>query len=176
MKQTIPHSHNDLLGASVTAIKGAIRHAGTINLAYNNAEVLQQTRLEAIESRNAFDAATLDLLALQAELKQFSADARAFAMVARDLLKPALGRSFNDRWLGTGFVDSLEVSERPPELELLMESLHQFFEKNPTKEVSQAGITAARAGELHLGLKTVRHAVDLRSLPHDEGRPRNDTG
>lgn len=162
MKQSIPHSHNDLLSAAATAIKGALRHAGAIQLAYNNAAVLQQSRLEAVQSREAFDGATLALLALQAELKQFTAEARAFAMLARDVLKPALGRSFNDRWPGAGFARSLEVPERAAELELLMESLKEFLARNPGREVSQAGVTAARAGELHSGLKIARHAVQTK--------------
>lgn len=75
-------------------------------------------------------------------------NARAFIVIARDLLKPHLGTRWSQQWMGTGFHhNSPAVPKALAARRSLVESLKAYFTAHPEYEVSQTRGTAEAAAE-----------------------------
>ncbi len=159
MKQNIVRNQNGLLSAINLAIAGYTKHAAVIVLAVNHGAALALSRTQAIAARDAYDNGKGDLRDYRLLLNAKALETRQFSMLAKDILRPALGRKYSANWIGTGFTGSLEVPYKPDELEPMVESLDSFLTANPDKESASSNITALKANELYLALYGARSAV-----------------
>lgn len=160
MENPIETSMNGVLNQSVKAQDGAIKHGETIGLKHILAAGLLAFRLAAITARNLYEAGKKLLRERRTELDAALDEARAFATLARDNLKPILGADYSEAWDEAGFVGSLRVPRDADSMVPLMQSLTDYFTANPTLEVAQRNVTAAQAGLLYEALHKANSAVN----------------
>lgn len=159
MQNTFATSIMGLLIAIALAIQGATTHGPTLNLLHFPLLVLVAIHTAAMTALATYETGKQTLRALRTALDNARSDARGFAMLARDILKPIFGTGFSDAWNVVGFIDSLEVPMNVNELIFLLERIVAFFTANPTLEIASRNITAAHAQLVLDGLKDARKAV-----------------
>ena len=129
---------------------GCHKYEASLELARNKEANVSADLQSATAANNLFQAArTAKADAIKAR-RTADKNARAFIVIARDILKPHLGTSWSQRWMGTGFHhNSLAVPKALADRRALVENLKAYFTAHPEFEVSQAGVTAAAAAEHH---------------------------
>ncbi|MDB6024560.1 MAG: hypothetical protein JWM68_783 [Verrucomicrobiales bacterium] len=160
MKNTFATSIMGLLIAIALAIEGATTHGPTLNLLHFPLLVLVAIYTAAMTALATYETGKQTLRDLRVALEAARSEARAFAMLARDILKPIFGTVYSEAWNVVGFVDSLEVASNVDELIFLLERIVAFFTANPTLEIASRNITAAHAQIVLDGLKNARKAVN----------------
>jgi hypothetical protein len=68
--------------------------------------------------------------------------ARALCTKAIDTLKSHLGRQWNPRWAAAGF-GGFTISVKNAEVAAKLAELRNYFQNNPTREITSEGLTAA---------------------------------
>ncbi len=160
MKNTLATSMLGLLIAIALAIEGATTHGSTLNLLHYPLLVLVAIHTAAMTALAAYETGKQTLRGLRESLDAAVTDARAFAMLARDILKPDFGVEFSEAWTVVGFIDSLRLPTNVNELIFLLERMVAFFTANPTLEIASKNITAAHAQVVLDALKAARKAVN----------------
>src|SRR4051812_47810105 len=96
MTRTLPA----LFHTASKAHGGAANFGDLVGLKHNTEPVLA-TALENVNARrDDYEQAKDDLAARRLELREITAACRAFATLARDLLKPTLGSQYSEAWDG----------------------------------------------------------------------------
>jgi hypothetical protein len=149
-----------VLIAIALAIEGATTHGATLSLLHFPLAILVAIHTAAMTALAAYETGKQTLRDLRTALADAVTEARDFAFLSRDILKPQFGRRYSDVWNTIGFVDSLDVPEGVNELIFLLERIVAFFTANPTLELASRNITAAHAQMLLDALKAARKAVN----------------
>jgi hypothetical protein len=157
MKNPKPESINGLLISMVLAIQGATLNPAITLLRYP-LMLLTAIRLAAVMARDTYENNKQQLPGLRGVVNTARMQARAFAILARDVLKPIFGGQYSEIWDATGYVGSLETPTNVNELCILLEALVAFFTANPAYEVA-GRVTAAKAQELLTTLSNARQAL-----------------
>ena len=160
MKNTTPTTILGLLIAIALAIEGATTHGSTLNLLHYPLLVLVTIHTAAMTALAAYETGKQTLRDLRTALETARQDARAFALLAKDILKPTFGGEFSESWTVVGFTESLVVPMNVNELIFLLERMATFFTAYPTREIAALDITAARAQLLLTALKDARKGVN----------------
>ncbi len=160
MKNMIEKSKNGVLAQAIKSENGLAEHELPIGIKHITAAMLSALRMAAILAINAFETGKQTLRTRYAALQEAVAEARAFAMLARDNLKPTFGSVYTESWDITGYVGSLSTPYSVEELLMLMLALKNFFTANPTLEVASRNVTAAQAQAVYDALSAASGAVN----------------
>ncbi|MFN7141610.1 MAG: fibronectin type III domain-containing protein [Limisphaerales bacterium] len=159
MKQNIPTSQDGLLGAITVAIAAATKHSSTVSLVRNTISQMTTCRTEAVDTRSARNKAWAELHLLRQVLETERIEAREYAMLTRDQLKPLLGRLHHPGWETVGFRNGFFVPQDAGDLEVMLERIARYLTDNPDKQISAREVTIAKATERYTALKNARTAV-----------------
>ena len=149
-----------LLTLGEDAADGAKEHGAGIGLLRYKEPRLREVVAAAVLARDNHEIGKQALRQFTAALGATRDEARQFAMLARDLLKPTLGNQYSEAWDPTGLVGSLEIPKNADDLQPVMQSFGAFFTTNAGLEVAGRNVTAARSQELFTGLSDGRSAVN----------------
>jgi hypothetical protein len=152
MQNAIPRKQNALLALILECHKGALQHGVTINLQHLTAAVLLAARNDALAARKNYKDGRKLLRDKRAILASIMQSSRDFATIARDVLKPRLGKKYSQTWDTAGFVGSLEVSNDPETLLAVLQGLADYLTAHPEHEAESVDATAARAESLATAL------------------------
>ncbi len=121
-----------------------------------------QTVLDAAQGKErVFQIARNSRKSALAAQKAAKADAQAFALQARDALRPYLGRSWSVAWTQAGYKNnSLALPDSLPQLVELVGSLETYFTAHPTHANAALSVTAVIAGQRRAALETAITAVN----------------
>ena len=158
MQQKQITSIADALDLSTLAIAGAT-DMGVAGPKYNTSLVLTTDTNALLVARDAYNAALIDLANRQNALEVARAGAQVFVTMSRDRLKLRFGNRYNQAWDVAGFVGSTEIPRTIRELKVILPVLKSYFTNQPTAEVADADITAARAQVLFDDLCTAENAL-----------------
>ena len=93
--------------------------------------------------------------------KSAKAAAQAFALNARDTLRPFLGRTWSVSWAQAGFKNNtLSVPDSVAQLVEVLDSLETYFTANPTHANAALVVNAAAAGQRRDALTTAIATVN----------------
>jgi hypothetical protein len=159
MKNTLPKSKSGLISTSSVVVEALLDHAESIGLLHVTAQLVEHELAELMVACGNYDAGKLEMTSRKEVLRPSVAEARAFSMTTRDVLKPHLGNKYGEAWNGTGFVNSLTVPSLAPELQPLLLSFAHYLGLRPAHENAVLNITASRAKALSSGLGAARSAV-----------------
>ncbi|MDB6026033.1 MAG: hypothetical protein JWM68_2256, partial [Verrucomicrobiales bacterium] len=125
--------------------------------------VLLAIRAAAVAARDNYETAKQTLRGLRVTLDNLRIEARLFAMLVRDILKPILGTEYSSAWDVVGFVGGLEASRNVDELITLLETIVSFLTANPALGAAR-NLTAADVQAVLTSLKAARQAVTDQEL------------
>ena len=160
MKNIIDKTKNGVLAQAIKSENGLAEHELPIGIKHITAAMLSALRMAAVLAINAYETGKQTLRNRRTALQEVVAQARAFAMLARDNLKPTFGNLYSESWDITGYVGSLATPDTVEELLLLMLALKTFFTANPTLEVASRNVTAAQAEAMYEALSAASAAVN----------------
>ena len=158
---------NGVASASSTALAGLEDHGDDIEVKHCTFAVMTAVRAAAMAALLLYNNAKQTLRDKKGVFETARDAVRAFATIARDILKPILGSEYHEGWDGTGFVGSLAVSMKYEDLLPLMEALVAYFTAHPTLEVASRGVTAAQAQTLLDDMKNAFNAVTAQETSMD---------
>ena len=167
MTNTIPKRNEALATFAGDIANGLAEHAATL-------EILQNTEAKVRADMAAYDLASTnfsngrDLLKTRKDAARVAYYGGTAALIlARDNLKPFLGRSYNQAWDGTGLVGALSVPRGMEQVQRLLQKFKVVFANNPSYEVPSKNITAANFDTLHDELDSARSAVNSQDAVRD---------
>lgn len=160
MKNLIKQSLSGVMVQLVRAEAGATEYAVNINMKHMLPAVIRGCRLALVQADDELDAGRDELRARRMALAEATAEARGFAMLARDIFMPILGGEYSEAWDATGYVGSLETPRNANELLVLMQKLTSFLVANPAREVEPCNITALQGGTVMEMLRGAICGVD----------------
>ena len=159
---------NGVACASSTAIAGLEDHGDDIEVKHCTFAVMTAVRTAAMAALLLYNNAKLTLRDKKGVFETARDAVRAFATIARDILKPILGPEYHDGWDATGFAGgSLAISMKYEDLLPLMEAMVAYFTAHPTLEVASRGVTAAQAQTLLDDMKSAFNAVTAQETSMD---------
>ncbi len=160
MENRIPNSIPELLTRTENAADGAVQFGPATGLSQNTEQKIRADIAALLAARTSLDQGRINRDLFYDELKMVTSQANTFATLARDILKPKLGRQYSPKWDITGFGSSLQVATKPEELQPLVQSLQMFFGNQPTAENESLSVTALKAGEFFERLSTLRSKIN----------------
>ena len=153
MKQDIARNMNGISTLAVSAIDGLNKNGVAVGVKHVTEAVLTATRTLAMAASLLFDSGK-QLLRDKRDALEAAIDAgRAFATLARDILKPILGSEYNERWDVAGFNGSLAIPTTLEDLLPMLEKLVSYFTDNPGHEIAVRDVTAAQAQLIYDAVK-----------------------
>ena len=154
--RTVGHA----LAQATLAIGGATTHEATIGLKQNTADSIAFDRDALVTARNVYDEAKAELDKRRTAFKMFVPELITFVTLARDVLKPKLGRKHSTYWSPVGFIRSLEIPREVSPLKNLVQMMGSYFAANPMHQNSEADITSVKAKELYEELCARENALN----------------
>lgn len=161
MKQDIAKTMTGIAASATTAGAGLAAHEVSLGIKYCTAAILNASRTAAFTAALLYSNTKLLLRTKRDTLDAARINARAFATLLRDVLKPVFGSEFNDNWLALGFKDSLAIPTQFDDLLELLEKMAAFLAANPTREVATLNITATYATTVTEAFADAATAVTL---------------
>ena len=134
------------------------------DLRHHTADVILAQRMALFDATTQYNNSRLDLRNCRDQLEALTTTTQDFVTGTRDTMKLRLGKRYSVRWVETGFDGTLEGPRTPQELIPLVQTLGVFLANNPSFEVSQLNITAARAAELHTALENAYAGVSRQKV------------
>ncbi len=157
MKNLIPQNIDGALTLCSSAINGATNFGASLK--HMTAAVLIALRTSLLTAFNNLETGRQVLRDKRAALANVMEQARAYATLAKDVLKPMFGSQYSERWDPTGFRGSLVVADNSEDMLRLLESLKDYFAANAAHEVAGRNITSAQAQVLLDALVTAHDDV-----------------
>lgn len=155
MQNPIPQPVNELFPLAEKAADGCHTHEVVIGIMHNTEALVRAGLATARTANQEYQNAKGAKLTATGSQSTADADAVAYIMSARDVLKPRLGTRYSQAWNGAGFVNSsLEVPGTLAKRMELLKSLEFYFDDHPAHEVATLNVTAARAATLHDAFST----------------------
>lgn len=157
----LPKNLDGLMTLAEDAADGAHTHGVTVGLLQNTEAKIRADLAALIAANQHFDNMTGDNPAMTTGVTVARSNARAFAVLLRDTLKPAFGNQASQSWVPVGFTaQSIAVPSTGEKLLPLLMSMKNFLTDNPAYEVNTTKVvlTATLAGTLHEALSATRSA------------------
>ena len=159
MKNEIGKTIPALLTQAEDCADGAAQYGAALGLFHNTEAAVREDINDLLGERNGHVSSRVVMADMRRTLETRIKEARAFLTMARDILKPQLGRSYSEAWDPTGFTGSLAVPFNAGKLQSMLQLMHQFLASNETMQKAELNITAARAGVLFNELSEARSAI-----------------
>jgi hypothetical protein len=147
MKQKRINNMSDLLAQSLKAIGGA-GEVGAGLLVINTEALISAERAAFITARDNYQTGKTLLKTKQAVVRSVTLTTRAFVKLTRNVLEKDLGSKYSAAWNALGFNGSLTIPYSPDRVLVLAEALKAYLTAQPTAQVDDLDITAARAESL----------------------------
>jgi len=160
MRNDIQKSYPTLLGQMTEAIAGVEQYAVPLTLSLVTAEAMKASLDGLIAAETVTRQAKAEFLLRLKALRAAHAKARDGMFVARDVLKPHLGKQYSSAWDETGFLYSLSVPRNEAKLAAGLQSLSAYLAAHPGYEVAALNVTAASIAGVREELMSARHAVN----------------
>ena len=158
MKQKQIRTTTEALNGITKAIGGATEHGAAIGLAQYTAASLTAKKTSLVNAENAVDEAKAELATRQSTQASVLLTAIAFITLARDMLKPRLGKKRSTAWEAVGF-SSFILPRNVAQAKFKLQKLVTFLTANPDAESAERNITAVRAQALLDDLIAKENAV-----------------
>jgi hypothetical protein len=161
MKNSLPGKVNQLFSKADDNAAGYRAHESAIQLKHNReTDVLGDLGSARTAETTYQDGKAGKLNATKAR-RTADKNARAFILVARQVLEKKLGSQWSQAWAGAGFVDgSFRVPDTIAERTSLTLRLKDYLTLHPDYESDQMGVTAGKANELYEALRNSNAAVN----------------
>ncbi|MBA4147840.1 MAG: fibronectin type III domain-containing protein [Verrucomicrobia bacterium] len=160
MKNDIQKSYGTVVAQFSAAIAGVELYAGPLTLSLVTSDAMNTSLSGLIAGETATKQAKAELLLRLKAFRTAKATGRDYMYVARDVLKPHLGKQYSSAWDETGFVHSLSVPRNEDKLSAGLLSLKAYLTAHPEHENTPLQATAARAATVHNELIAARNAVN----------------
>ena len=159
MKNPIARTAAKLMPAASAAIAGLTLHAEPLGLSYVTADAMTSALAELILASNNHKQGQFDLKWKRLSAEASVASARSFGVLARDILKPALGSQHSQAWNVAGFATSLTLPSRLDDLIPVMIALGGHLTAHPELQNAALNVTPARATAIKDDLIARKNAV-----------------
>ncbi|MBA4147501.1 MAG: fibronectin type III domain-containing protein [Verrucomicrobia bacterium] len=160
MKNDIQKSYGTLVAQFSAAIAGVELYAGPLTLSLVTSDAMNTSLAGLIAGEKATKQAKAELRERLQAFRTAKAIGRDYMFVARDVLKPHLGKQYSSAWDETGFVHSLSVPRNEDKLSAGLLSLEAYLTAHPEYENTPLQATAARAATVYNELVEARNAVN----------------
>ena len=161
MKQKTLRTVNQLIDAADLAKGGAEEHGAELELVFGSKVKIETDRDALLAAHNECQLGRTELRKRRAMLHSVTRTGKEFVTLARKTLERVLGNRYTQAWDAAGFRGSLQVPRSPGPIKELIRSLTAFYAQNPTLEIAQLDLTAARAAALTEALNEAVVAVAL---------------
>lgn len=134
---------------------GATDHGAAVGLVHHTAATLGAALALAETTQSDYKKAGKAVSTAGDTLKTADANGKGFITLAREALKPSLGKTFNPDWAVVGFKNnSLAVPDDQDERLALLNQMNKYFTDNPAMEINtpKLVVTAAAAKGFWQGL------------------------
>ena len=160
MKNHVSKTVTGLIYQAERALPGV--QANLISLGYSAAQVelFSNRIIDLIEARDAHGVAKSVLTANRAAHTTLVKTVRSSMMIARDVLKPFLGREHTVAWLEAGFADNLQVGRTGESLLRNVQGINAYLTAHPEHQNAALNITATQFASLAAELMSRIAAVD----------------
>ena len=170
MTNAVPRTNEALPTFAGDIANGLAQHGAAL-------EILQNTEAKVRADIAAYDLASTNFEVARDDVSNREKAARVAVIasihaltVARDNLKPTLGRSYNQAWDITGLVGSLVVPQELARVQRLLIKFNIYFAANPLQEIPSKNITAANFQVLFDDMDDTRAAVNSQETVRDNAR------
>ncbi len=174
MRNDMPQSIPILLTSAEDAADAAAQFGVMVGLAQNKEDKIRDDTLALVDARTNYEQGRIVLDDFYQELKTLAGKANTFVTLARDVLKPHLGRHYSQAWNATGFVGSLVVPTKAEELQPLLQSLKIYFGFNPGYQNEVLKITPTEADLQFEKISEVRSKINAQETEVDNLRDARD--
>ena len=162
MKQEIPRSVTALLARGEEAIGGLDQFGAALNLS-RVTKPIATAKVDALRvKRDAFNTGNVAVKASRSQLDLIVLSAVDYMQTSRDSLKRRLGKQHSAAWTPAGFPNGFKIGTNAADLQERVYSMSTFLAANPTFEVPDLDVTAARGETLFNDLKAARNSVNLK--------------
>ncbi|MDB6025799.1 MAG: hypothetical protein JWM68_2022 [Verrucomicrobiales bacterium] len=145
--------------AGLTALTAA-RHHDDIHLAHNTPENINADVAAVEVSVLDYNQSNTRLRQCYQIVSEKTEAAKTCATITREILKLKLGNQHSQRWINTGFADSLAMPRSATELLPVVFFLGRYLGENPGLQVPDLNVTADYLGTLHQDLLGAINAVN----------------
>ncbi|MDB6028565.1 MAG: hypothetical protein JWM68_4788, partial [Verrucomicrobiales bacterium] len=154
----------------ITSIAGLINQGGVLvgaatsigailGLHHNDKDKLNADLTDLIMAVGGHEQAKAELYDRRTGLKVTATNTCNHLRKGRDILKPVFGYSYSNVWTLLGYNDSLGVTDRPEDQQVLLQALRTYYMNHPTFEVPLLNLTAAYTETVIQTLTTAQTAV-----------------
>ncbi len=155
-----PTNDQELLARFSDLIPGCQQMQGEIGLKINTAAVMQAALDHATQSLLEAGQAKANLSARRKEFRQIDREGELTLGRCRLRLAALFGPRYSTQWEAAGFPGrSTQVPEALASRLALLSRLEGYFTHDPTKEITDMGVTAALCAAAHEQVRTARRAV-----------------
>ncbi len=148
-----------MLTLGETVANGYDLYGVAIGITRNTGPLIRVEVAAAELARDIYEAGAQAGRDRNGELQALSNEAYEYGLLARDVLKPTLGKRYSAAWNQAGLVGSLKIPTNHEDLQGLMQSMRTIFTNNAAWEAVTHNVTAARAEVLRAGISNKRTAV-----------------
>ena len=161
MKNTIKRTVTGLIYQGQRALPGVQANLAPLGYSAAQGETFNNRIVDLTGMRDAHGAAKVTVSTCRLAQRVTIAAARAAAMLARDMLKPFLGREHSVPWAQAGFDRNLAVADDAAGLLRNVQGLKAYFTAHPEHENAALNITAEQFSTLATDLMTRTTALDV---------------
>jgi len=155
MQNPIPKPVSEVFTLAEKAGDGCHTHEVALGIMHNTEALVRADLATARTANQEYQAAKGAKVVATGSQSTADADAVAYIMAARDVLKPRLGTRWSAAWNQAGFINaSLEVPSTLAQRMELVKSLELYFTSHAAHEVATLNVTAARAATVHAAFST----------------------
>jgi hypothetical protein len=148
MRNTIPRNKQKLLTQILLASEGAATEGDAIGIKHHTAAKMSALHAATMVAVGNYEAAKTAVRERRAAFRSSLKVGRAFATLARELLKVKFGVRYSQAWHVAGFKGALAIPRTVENVLPLIDQLAAYFTAHPGEEVAVRGITAAAARDL----------------------------
>ncbi|MFN7138191.1 MAG: fibronectin type III domain-containing protein, partial [Limisphaerales bacterium] len=144
MKNPIARTPGGLITQSTNAIAGLQTYGTPLNITTVTAASFNTVLTAYTAGQNTCNTAKTTMALRHEAVRDAIAEARPVVMLAREVLKPQLGKEYSSAWVQAGFVQSLAVPRKPEKLLPLLSGLAAYFTAHPDHGNEALDIDAER--------------------------------
>lgn len=159
-QNNLPHGQDDLFTLAGDMADGLEKYGAPIGVVHNPETTIRAALAAAHQAENDYQTAAAGLRTARTAVVVATSNGRAWATLARDIWKPALGSRFNAAWKPAGFDGSIAIPSKPEEVHSLLANMKTFLENNPSSVIKteKINVSPEQAEILRAALEQARNA------------------
>lgn len=161
MQNTFRGPYKRIFSKAEDAAQGCHVHETPLNIKQNKESDVRADLSTAMTTDDSYQAAKGGKTTAVHTHRTALKDARAFAQITRETLKPHLGNQWSPMWAEAGFTTgTLKIPTRSEDVLPLLLSIKSYLTAHPSYEADQVGVTADAATDKHTALSTARTNIN----------------